>query len=93
MAPPSMLKQLCGFIGMVNSYRTMLHHHAHMMAPLMQMTKLAQKLFEQSWGPDQDKAFTAVKAFITEDGPGFSPPMFSSVSWEEGRRHIVVMPD
>mgnify|MGYP000730323362 CR=1 FL=1 len=59
--------ELGGFIGMVNFYRSMGRHRAHIMAPLTKLVGLQRSQFKQHWGPEQDEAFEAVKALISQD--------------------------
>jgi hypothetical protein len=68
LAKRETLKQLQGFIGMVNSYRTMWHHRAHTMAPLTKLVKVECSQFKkQHWGPEQDDPFETVKALIAQE--------------------------
>jgi hypothetical protein len=69
LAKPETLKQLCGFIGMVNFYRIMWRHQAHIMAPLTKLVKVEHSQFKRHWGPEQDDAFEAGKALISQDTP------------------------
>jgi hypothetical protein len=48
LAKPETLKQLRGFIGMVNFYRSMWRHRAHIMAPLTKLVKVERKQFKIS---------------------------------------------
>jgi uncharacterized protein YozE (UPF0346 family) len=61
------LNQLGGFIGMVNFYRSIWRHCAHVMASSTKLVKVECNQFKQHWGPKQDNAFEALKALITQD--------------------------
>ncbi len=60
MAPPKNVKQLCGFIGMVNYYRDMWPRRAHTLTPLtakMGTPKKGAKPEKFEWTPEMQKAF------------------------------------
>ena len=64
---PKTLKQLRGFIGMVNFYRDFWKNRAHLMAPLTSLTKIDKKLFKSSWTDQHSKCFHEIKNMIAED--------------------------
>ncbi len=57
MQPPTNLKQLRGFIGMVNYYRDMWPHRSHILSPLTAKTG----------APEMQKAFEEVKALMAAE--------------------------
>ncbi len=64
------LKQLRGFIGMVNYYRDMWSHQAHVLAPLMAKTGAPKKGKKQAkflWTPKMQSSFKQMKALMTMD--------------------------
>ena len=64
---PKTLKQLRGFIGMVNFYRHFWKNRAHLMAPLTSLTKIDKKLFKSAWTEQHSKCFHEIKNMIAED--------------------------
>jgi hypothetical protein len=67
MEAPKSLKQLCGFIGMVNYYLNMWPHRAHVLAPLTAKTSAPKKGKKQAkflWTPKIQSAFKQMKALI-----------------------------
>jgi hypothetical protein len=70
MQPPTSLKLLRGFIGMVNYYRDMWPHRSHILAPLTKHTgapKKGEKQPKFNWTPEMQKAFDEMKALMTAD--------------------------
>jgi hypothetical protein len=67
LASPTTVKQLRAFIGMINFYRDMWRHRAHILTPLTALTKVSNKKFAQHWTADCDRAFAAVKAMICQN--------------------------
>ena len=70
MDAPSNLKQLRGFIGMVNFYRDMWKHRAHILAPLTAKTGAPKKGAKQPkfvWTEDMQTAFKHMKALMAAD--------------------------
>ncbi len=70
MQPPTSLKLLRGFIGMVNYYRDMGPHRSHMLAPLTAKTgtpKKGKKPPQFQWTPEMQKAFDQMKALMAAD--------------------------
>ena len=70
MAPPKNVKQLHGFIGMVNYYRDMWPHRAHILAPLTAKTgtpKKGAKPEKFEWTPEMQQAFEQMKALMAHD--------------------------
>jgi hypothetical protein len=70
MEAPSNLKQLRGFIGMVNYYRDMWPHRAHVLAPLTAKTGAPKKGAKQPkfvWTEDMQTAFKRMKALMAAD--------------------------
>ena len=62
-----MLKQLHGFIGMINYYWDMWQGRLHVLAPLTALTKIEQKDFKKKWSHEHDVAFEATKALIAQE--------------------------
>ncbi len=70
MQPPTSLKLLQGFIGMVNYYRDMWPHRLHILAPLTAKTgapKKGEKPPPFQWKSEMQKAFNQMKALMAAD--------------------------
>jgi hypothetical protein len=71
MQPPSNLKQLRGFVGMVNYYRDMWPHRSHIiLAPITAKTGTPKKGVKAppfEWTPEMQKAFDQMKALMAAD--------------------------
>jgi hypothetical protein len=70
MQPPTTLKLLRGFIGMVNYYRDMWLHRSDILAQLTSKTgapKRGEKSSPFVWTPEMQKAFDEMKALLTAD--------------------------
>jgi hypothetical protein len=70
MQPLKNLKQLRGFIGIVNYYRDMWPHRSHILSPLTTKTGALKKGVETppfKWTPEMQKAFEEVKALIAAE--------------------------
>ena len=68
MDTPKNVKQLRGFIGMVNYYRDMWPQRAHILAPLTAKTgtpKKGAKPIKFEWTEAMQKAFEQMKALMT----------------------------
>ena len=71
MKVPKSLKQLRGSIGMVNYYRNIRPHQAHVLAPLMAKTgapKKGKKQVKFLWTPKMQSAFKQMKALMAMEG-------------------------
>ena len=67
---PSNLKQLRGFVGMVNYYRGMWPHRAHILALISAKTGAPEKVAKQPkfvWTEDMQTAFKHMKAMMAAD--------------------------
>ncbi len=70
MQPPTILKQLRGFIGMVNYYRDMWPHKSHILSPLTAKTDAPKKGVKTppfKWTPEMLKAFEEMKALMAAE--------------------------
>ena len=70
MQPPTSLKLLGGFVGMVNYYRDMWPHRSEILAPLTALTSELKKGEKQSsfvWTSEMQKAFDQMKALMAAD--------------------------
>ena len=70
MQPPTPLKLLCGFVGMVSYYRDMWPHRYEILAPLTSHTGAPKKGENQSpfvWTSEMQKAFDQMKALMAAD--------------------------
>ncbi len=86
MQPPTSLKLLQGFIGMVNYYRDMWPHQAHILAPLTAKTgapKKGEKPPQFQWMLEMQKTFGQMKALMATDElcayPNHNKPFTSSL--------------
>lgn len=74
---PTTVKQLRGFLGLVNYYKKLYHHRSHILEPLTRISSSKTK-FRTQWGPDQDAAFSTVKQLIARQVllhfPDFTKP-------------------
>ena len=64
MQPPTSLKLLRGFIGMVNYYRDMWPHRSHILAPLTKhigVPKKGEKQPKFNWTPEMQNASDEMK--------------------------------
>ena len=67
---PKSTKQLRGFVGMVNYYRDMWPHRAHILAPLTAKTgipKKGEKISSFQWTTEMQQAFEQMKTLMTAD--------------------------
>ncbi len=70
MQPPTSLKLLWGFIGMVNYYRNMWPYRLHILAPLTVKTGAPKKVERPppfQWTSKMQKAFNKMKALMAAD--------------------------
>ncbi|MGH7974186.1 MAG: RNase H-like domain-containing protein, partial [bacterium] len=64
LSRPTTSKQIRHFIGLVNYYRDMWPHRAHILAPL---TRLTSNKVKFEWGEEEEAAFKKMKSLITSD--------------------------
>ena len=70
MQPPTSLKLLRGFVGMVNYYRDMWPHRSEILAPLTAQTGAPKKGEKQSpfvWTDAMQNTFDQMKALMAAD--------------------------
>ncbi len=70
MEAPKTLKELCGFIGMVNYYCNMWPHRAYILMPLMSQTgapKKGQPQQKYVWMEEMQAAFYQMKSLMAMD--------------------------
>jgi hypothetical protein len=70
MQPPSNLKQICGFVGMVNYYRHMRPHRSHILTSITANTGAPNKGVKAppfEWTPCMQKAFDQMKALMAAE--------------------------
>jgi hypothetical protein len=68
--PPTNLKQLRSFIGMVNYHRDMWLHRSHILSPLTCKTGAPKKGVEAplfKWTPEMQKASVEMKALLAAE--------------------------
>lgn len=77
ISPPKTVKQLRSYIGMVSWYRKFINNFAAVVEPLLRLLKKDVKF---KFGPDQMKAFVALKLRLTEapilTGPDFNKTFY-----------------
>ena len=71
MAKPRTVKELRGFIGLVNFYRDVWKRRAHYLAPLTSL--ISKKKGVVKWNPEAIKAFGNVKEICAKDALLFYP--------------------
>jgi RNase H-like domain found in reverse transcriptase/Integrase zinc binding domain/Reverse transcriptase (RNA-dependent DNA polymerase) len=59
IAPPTTVKQVRSFAGMVNHYKPMIPRRSHLMAPIIELTKKKHKFI---WTEECQKSFDQIKA-------------------------------
>jgi hypothetical protein len=70
MQPPTNLKQLSGFIELVNYYRDMWSHRSHILSPLIAKTGAPKKDVKAppfKWTPEMQQAFEEMKGLIAAE--------------------------
>jgi len=74
---PKTVKQLRGFLGLINYYKKLIHHRSHILEPLTRISSSNNKFFN-GWGKEQDQAFTKIKSLMARQVllhfPNFSKP-------------------
>ena len=74
---PNTVKQLRGFLGLVNYYKKLVHRRSHILEPLTRISSSKSK-FLKGWGPEQDQAFSKIKSLMARQVllhyPDFSQP-------------------
>ena len=61
--PPTNLKQVCGFIGVINFIKNHILNRVAIIEPITRLTRKNEKFI---WGEKQQQAFKKVKAVISE---------------------------
>jgi hypothetical protein len=70
MQPPTNLKQIYGFVGMINYYRDMWPHRSYILTLLtakIDVPKNGVKTPSFNWTPDMQQAFEQMKALLAAD--------------------------
>ena len=100
MEVPKSLKQLCGFIGMVNYYRDMWPHQAHALPPLTAKTGVPKKGKKQAtflWTPKMQSAFEQMKALMAMDAlcayPNYNKPFHIYTDTSDYQLGVCIMQD
>ena len=74
---PETVKQLRGFLGLVNYYKKIVHHRYHILEPLTRISSSKNK-FLKGWTTEQDQAFSQIKSLMARQVllhyPDFSKP-------------------
>ena len=74
---PQTVKQLRGFLGLINYYKKLYYHRSHILEPLTRISSSKNK-FRTQWGKEQDKAFAKIKQLIARQVllhfPDFAKP-------------------
>jgi hypothetical protein len=63
IAPPSNVKQVRSFVGMLNHYKSMIPHRSHLLTPIINLTKTNAKFI---WSPLCNAAFEKVKQLLAK---------------------------
>ena len=92
--PPSSVRQLRHFLGMVNYYRDMWKRRSHVLAPL---TKLTGKGVKWAWDTPQQEAFDEIKRIMSKETilayPDFSKPFHVYTDASDIQLGAVIMQD
>jgi len=74
---PTTVKQLRGFLGLINYYKKIVHRRSHILEPLTRISSSKNK-FLKGWSVDQDQAFRKIKSLMARQVllhyPDFSKP-------------------
>jgi len=74
---PTSVRQLRGFLGLVNYYKKLYYRRSHILEPLTRISSSKTK-FQTQWGPDQDAAFARIKQLMSRQVllhfPDFTKP-------------------
>ena len=60
---PQSVKQLRGFLGLVNYYKKRVYRRSHILEPLTRISSSKSK-FLKGWGSEQDQAFAKIKSLM-----------------------------
>jgi hypothetical protein len=63
IAPPTNVKQICSFVGMINHYKNMIPHRSHLLTPIIELTKTNTKFH---WLPSCQQSFDKVKQLLAK---------------------------
>jgi len=61
---PITVRQLRGFLGLVNYYKKLYYHRSHILEPLTRISSSKTK-FRSQWGAEQDAAFARIKQLMS----------------------------
>lgn len=62
-ATPTSVRQLRGFLGLINYYKKLCYRRSHILEPLTRISSSKTK-FRTHWGPEQDEAFARIKQLM-----------------------------
>jgi hypothetical protein len=63
IAPPTNIKQVRSFVGMLNHYKSMVPHRSHLLTPIIELTKNNVKFH---WTPTCQQSFEKVKQLLAK---------------------------
>jgi hypothetical protein len=63
IAPPTNIKQVQSFVGILNHYKSMILHRSHLLTPIIELTKNNVKFH---WTPTCQQSFEKVKQLLAK---------------------------